>query len=106
MRWKLSDGTVVESGGRVHGTTKAAFEMRAQLDHPPAFVEVGPLPDGQVQLDPSNDFLLDSFVRGIASWLNLEVETDYLRKLEDAPPDVQELVRDLEAAPFDPGTLY
>jgi len=106
MRWTFTDGSVIETGGRVTGTAKAAFEMRAELDTPPVFVEVGPAPDGRVELDPHNDFLIDSFVRGIASWLKQSFETDYVRNLEDAPEDVQTLVRDIEATPDDPSALH
>lgn len=63
MQWVLSDGTVVEGGGRVVGTGETARKLRALLDDPPVYVTVGPMPDGSVPLDPHSDFLLDAFVR-------------------------------------------
>lgn len=105
-RWQLSDGTIVESGGRVLGAGENARKLRALLDTPPVYVTVGPLPDGRMPLDPDNDFLLDAFVRQKALWLELEVETAYVADFDDAPVEVQTLVRDLEAEPFDPDAIY
>lgn len=104
--WTLSDGTRVELGGRVIGTGETARKARALLGSPPVFVVVAAQPDGSVELDAKNPYLLDAFVRGVARWLGLTFETDYAPKLEDAPRDVQELVRALQAEPFDPRKIY
>lgn len=106
MRWTLSDGTVVESGGKVNGASEVARQLRAVIEAPPVFVSVGPEPDGRVELDVSNDFLLHAFVQDHRFAFRYEVETDYEPKLEDTPADVQELVRGLEADEYVPGRIY
>ncbi|MBI2391513.1 MAG: hypothetical protein HYV09_18125 [Deltaproteobacteria bacterium] len=110
MEWRLTDGTIVRSGGVVIGDSRIAGELRADLEQPPVFVEVGPLPDGSVPLDVGNDYLLHAFVVGRAAsavpGMGFTFDTDYVPDLRDAPADVQELVHALEAEPLDPGVIY
>lgn len=106
--WTLKDGTVVRSGGTVEGTSDTAQRLRDTLADVfgPEWVTVGPLPDGRAQLDVDNDFLLHAFVQDHRFAFGYDVETDYEPKLEDAPADVQELVRALEADEYVPGRVY
>lgn len=72
MIWRLSDGTVLELGGKVTGDGRAAYLARRELALP-VRVHRKPAPSTLELLDPKDPELLDAYVQSLATYLRLEV---------------------------------
>ena len=57
-----------------------------------------------MDLDPSNPWLVDRWLRGLALRERLDVKTDYAAPIEDAPSEAREML----ASPWDSkdGVIY
>jgi len=103
--WKLG-GVTLASGGKVSGKGKYAVLLDDPLRAGSATVYVASPPDGSVTVDPESDWLLDLYAREFAHSFGLTVSTDYVAKDEDIPPDVTELLAELDSEPRDPAVVY
>lgn len=99
--WAFSDGTTLQSGGIVEGSSDLAEMLREAIGHTKAgrirTVVVAPLPDGYWPLDLQSDFTLNALASEIAYSHRLVFTTEYVEG-DDVPEEVREL-RELESTP-------
>jgi hypothetical protein len=89
--WRLGDVTV-HSGGAVEGPKDAEAMLElAALRRGTAVLEYGPAPSA-FRVDTSNDWAIDRFVREVAAFLGVQVETDYVAHDADMPEQVRKYV--------------
>ena len=110
IAWRVSDGTEVrfDGGVDVNGGSAFATKLRHVLASVagglPPQVDICPPPGGSVPLDSSNAWLLDRWLRGVARLDDLIVESEYDAPIDDAPPEVRELLA--TDWPSDEGVVY
>lgn len=85
VTWTLNDETVIRQGGKVEGHSPFAEHIRGRLDAVrkgvgAEWVSIAPPPGGLAKLDPSDDWHLDCWLRGIAFRFGVELVD---------PPDIQ-----------------
>lgn len=88
MTWRFSDGTTVDLGGKVEGSSFFAQSVRAELANPPVLVSIWPHPSPDVDVDLQDVALVDAWLRHRVSrpsdaWMLVE--------LTDAPSDIPPL---------------
>jgi hypothetical protein len=105
--WTFSDGTILNSGGRVTGSSEFAAELRAAVRERVG-VHVFPHPSEDVPLDPGSNYLLDIFARSRARSGHVRMSTEYEADVEDAPPALVTKIREqreaMRRAPY--GRVY
>ena len=96
--WKISDGTVVYTGALVEGSSPFAQHLRHELFG--LTRGEGPLVwlmqdrDGAIDLDPTNNWLLDLWIHNEAALEGLGVyETSYAPNPADMPPQAAQQLR-------------
>jgi hypothetical protein len=96
MKWRFSDGTVVELGGNVEGATYFAQAIRSLIADPRTHVAIWPEPTETVPLDVDDPAIFDRFLRTEMgapnrSWMMLELlEAPEVPALPDPPWDDDE----------------
>lgn len=108
-RWTFSDGTVVEHGLRITGSSPFADELReAAKDPSKVEVEFLPHPSEGIPLVPDDDWVVFFFLEGMAGNAHLEMITDYVPTFERAPREAQDAIRAWEAQAENdgPGVVY
>jgi hypothetical protein len=105
--WTFADGTELETGGAVSGSSKVASALREAIREKRG-VHVFPSPDAPVPIVVGNNYLLDVLAHEVGRRHKTGVFTEYVRDLDDAPPALQKRIRDkrdtLHRAPF--GRVY
>jgi hypothetical protein len=97
--WRFSDGTEVEPGGEIRGTSLFAQRLRAELGTGQAYVSVWPAPSAPHRLDPADTGLLDTWLSDMLDRENrFEGGSVRLTKRHD---DISEL----PPPPWQPGAL-
>jgi hypothetical protein len=99
--WTFDDGTTVELGGRIEGSSDFAKRLRvgvALVGHgDPPEVDVDVLPGGSVPLDLSDASIVDS-------WLTEEAR--FHRRVLVGRPEVPARRSHWSTGDFDPNALY
>lgn len=91
MTWEFADGTSVELGGKVTGTSLLAELLRQDVEDArnggPRWVSVRPEPGGSEPLDVDDAQLVDAWCRWAAQWLDIPLT---------ASPEVEPIEDDRE----------
>ena len=115
QKWEFSDGTTATwvTGDAVRCVAES--ELAAQLQrrmgyHPrhPCSVRIAPMPGGNVDLDLSNVWLVDAFLRNEAMRLGLQVvSSTYTPKHDDMNAETRRIMeRWWNSPPPEPGVDY
>lgn len=111
MEWRLSDGTIVRSGGEVIGESTLADELRGDIAHG-ARVWFRRPEWGGIALDPTSDAMLHRYLEEMGARgrpeLAFTFTTGFVFRWEDLPADVRATVAEWdrwEAEPREAGTL-
>jgi hypothetical protein len=98
ISWTISDGTEVtfDKAPKVIGSSPFAAKLRYGLSSATngmaPSVDILPPPSGSVSLDPSNAWLVDFWLRGLALLNGLTISSEYDAPIDDAPPYVRDML--------------
>jgi len=109
-QWVFSDGTLLESGGKVSGGSALADALRQDIQEARAgdhvLVPIAPEPGGGLPLDPDQDFYLNALAyrHHVVDGQLITFTTDY-REGDDVPKEAREL-REAHDRDYVPGRIY